>query len=115
MTSPPRASAPTVPPEPPGIRNKLKSFLDWKAAVVALIGAGFVIRTYSADIATRTELSREHTFEAGQHETINLKLDKTATRLDVLDEGDRWRDAALTAIAQKLGVYVPPSPTLLKP
>lgn len=86
-----------------GIRKRLKDFLDWKAVLFGCAALGAVATTVTFSVATKADVSQAVT-------PLRVDVDRNMRRLDALDEGNRWRDATLKAIADKLGVFAPPPP-----
>ena len=98
--------------EHPGIaiKDRLRLVLDWKAILFSLVGVGAFGSAALYSVATKAEVSQEHEYNASQRAAIKGDIGEMRRHLDAIDEGNRWRDSTLKAIADKLGVYAPPPP-----
>jgi hypothetical protein len=110
MSPPPRpgSTATTVPPDDPPARLA-RHLGNWKAIVMvgaALVGAGAAVVSYDNGVAKKADVVSERSF-AGAIAHDVLELDKRVTHQE---ERGEWRDAVLTAIANKVGAIVPPLP-----
>lgn len=98
-----------------GIRSKLRDFLDVKTVILGLVMVGAAGATTFASMATKADVTREHDMAASDRLLIRHDVSEAVRRVDVLEEGNRWRDQTLGAIAAKLGVIVPPPPSSTQP
>ena len=110
MSPPPRATPVTLPPD---VRSRLRTFItDTKTIVVGLMGAGAFVAISWSSLATREDLASDRAASDKAHTALRLDVGTVQQRMNVIDEGNRWRDATLKAIADRLGVYTPPPPTV---
>lgn len=79
--------------------------------VAAVAGAGAAATRYDGGVAKKSDIAAERSFSVGLADEIR-KLD---TRVTTQEEGNRWRDAALKAIADRVGAFVPPPPAKSAP
>lgn len=110
MAPPPRYAGPTSHPEE--IRSKVSKLVaDWRvilSALGALVLVSFATHEAYSNLATKADLSREHDYAAGERATMRSAAALLSERVLRQETGNCWRDAALKAIADKLGVPIPP-------
>lgn len=109
MSPPPRPVTATTQPPPEDATSRLARVLtNWKTIAMAgavLCGLGAAVVRWDMGLATVPELER---ITAG----VSKQAGAIERRVDHLELGERWRDAALKGIAEKLGVFVPDPPPL---
>jgi hypothetical protein len=119
MSFPPQGAVPrrTAPPDaPPSALDRVKRLLDWKAAVVALVGLGIFVAKLQASVVTKSEFDAARREAAIEHtamrsETRKLQDDAIERRVDL-----QWIGAQVAEIARVTGARVvprtdPPPPT----
>lgn len=106
MSPPPRPVAANVPAPEESSAGLIKRFGSWKAFLVVagtlvsgLIGAGAAAARYDSEVAKKPDVS-----------SLSNRVGEVERHVDRLELGERWRDAALKGIAEKLGVFVPEPP-----
>jgi hypothetical protein len=102
---------------PPSSARSLVSLItDWKvilAALVSLLVTGMAWGTWNSTLATKSELGGVRQEASIARDRLRTQADSLADRVTRQEEGSRWRDATLKAIADKLGVIVPTPPLTL--
>lgn len=110
MSPPPRPVTATTSPPPEDAPTRLARHLvvNWKTiAMVAATVCGLIAGAVRWDMGLATE-DEVHKLGAG----LVKQAAEVERRVDHLELGEKWRDAALKGIAEKLGVFVPDPPPL---
>lgn len=86
-----------------------RALSHWKVILVTfafLLSAGVAFAQWTGSIATTEQVNQVRSAAGVAVDDLRA----VTARVGALEEGNRWRDAALKAIADKLGVPVPDPP-----
>lgn len=113
MSPPPRAAARSVPIDDASLELGSKR-VTWLKVLLGVVAAaaffGFSARVLMDSMATGEQLEQVRAGAAAERSAIRADVDHLRTWAGRVIEGNRWRNAALSAIAEKVGAFVPPPP-----
>lgn len=109
MTPPPRTAVSASDTPEAAAGRLVKRLAHWKA--LALLAAG-AVTAIAGGVASAVHYDDSLVKKPAALDLSN-RLGAVERHVDRLETGERWRDAALKGIADKLGVFVPDPPPAL--